>query len=199
MRIYYNNQCIYFGTSATSIAEQEEIKHAWIVRSCIDYKKLFLSFAASDFQNLIIEGDETELFNSFQEGFAQIQAGGGVVWNENEELLMIHRLGKWDLPKGKLDPGENLAECAVREVAEETGLKNIKHGNKAIPTYHIYNLNGNWILKYTDWYEMSAPCQQLVPQAEEDISAAVWVPRNEVNEKLENSYPNIIYLMNNVT
>ena len=39
---------------------------------------------------------------------------------------MIFRRGKWDLPKGKLDKGEKIEDCAVREVEEETGLKNVK-------------------------------------------------------------------------
>ena len=55
-----------------------------------------------------------------------IQAAGGLVNNEKDEILMIFRRGKWDLPKGKLDKGETLEECAVREVEEETGLKKLQ-------------------------------------------------------------------------
>jgi 8-oxo-dGTP pyrophosphatase MutT (NUDIX family) len=51
-----------------------------------------------------------------------IKAGGGIVVNEQNEVLLIYRRGKWDLPKGKLDDGETIEECALREVKEETGL-----------------------------------------------------------------------------
>ena len=52
----------------------------------------------------------------------KIIAAGGLVFNDKNELLMIFRRGKWDLPKGKLDEGEDIEDCAVREVKEETGL-----------------------------------------------------------------------------
>ena len=42
------------------------------------------------------------------------------------KLLMIFRRGKWDLPKGKLDKGETFERCAVREIEEETGFRNLK-------------------------------------------------------------------------
>ena len=67
-----------------------------------------------------------------------IVAAGGLVWNEKNELLMIFRQGKWDLPKGKLDDGETIEECAVREVVEETGLKEVKLGGFIGITQHEY-------------------------------------------------------------
>ena len=53
----------------------------------------------------------------------EIIAAGGLVFNEDGDLLMIFRRGRWDLPKGKLDDGEQIEDCAVREVKEETGLR----------------------------------------------------------------------------
>jgi 8-oxo-dGTP pyrophosphatase MutT (NUDIX family) len=67
-----------------------------------------------------------------------IIAGGGIVTNELGELLMIFRRGKWDLPKGKLDEGESIEDCAIREVEEETGVKNLKLGAKLLVTEHEY-------------------------------------------------------------
>ena len=56
----------------------------------------------------------------------QILAAGGLVTNAQGEILWIFRRGFWDLPKGKLDDGETIQSCAIREVEEETGIQNIK-------------------------------------------------------------------------
>jgi hypothetical protein len=53
--------------------------------------------------------------------FKLIQASGGIVFNQKNEILLIKRLGKWDLPKGKIKKSETLEECAIREIEEETG------------------------------------------------------------------------------
>src|SRR5687768_2564827 len=67
-----------------------------------------------------IHNDLKELKKAFQKKFTPVLAAGGLVQNEKEELLMIYRKGKWDLPKGKLDKNEKLEDCALREVMEET-------------------------------------------------------------------------------
>ena len=82
--------------------------------------------------------DLAELKKAFYKKFTIIQAAGGLVLNEKNKLLMIFRRGKWDLPKGKLDKGETLEDCAVREVEEETGLQSIKLISPLIITYQTY-------------------------------------------------------------
>ena len=83
--------------------------------------------------------DLEELRIAFYKKFNIIKAGGGLVLNEHNEALLIFRKGKWDLPKGKLDSGESIAECAVREVKEETGLKDITLKEALTTTYHTYH------------------------------------------------------------
>ena len=78
-----------------------------------------------------------------------IIAAGGLVFNEKNELLMIYRRGKWDLPKGKLDEGERIEDCAVREVMEETGINRINISNKIGETYHAYFEDEVILLKET--------------------------------------------------
>ena len=51
-----------------------------------------------------------ELKKAFFKKFTLVQAAGGLVKNESDEILLIFRRGKWDLPKGKLDKGESLEE-----------------------------------------------------------------------------------------
>ncbi len=66
--------------------------------------------------------DIDQLKKAFWRKFMLIQAAGGLVQNEDKAVLMMFRRGKWDLPKGKMDPGETPAQSALREVQEETGL-----------------------------------------------------------------------------
>ena len=128
----------------------------------------------------------------------KIIAAGGLVFNDNNELLMIFRRGKWDLPKGKLDEDETIEDCAVREVKEETGLENVSMGNFAGITFHEYfepRINDD-VLKESHWYKMHAPGDQpLVPQTEEDIEMIEWVDAKHISEKLQNSYANIIEII----
>lgn len=125
-----------------------------------------------------------------------IIAAGGVVENEKAELLLIFRKGYWDLPKGKLDEGETIAECAVREVKEETGLQHIEPGKLIDTTLHQYEENGDRITKKTYWYKMKASSDdELIAQTVEDIQEIRWVSRNELEAYLKKTYPNIVQIM----
>jgi len=128
----------------------------------------------------------------------KIIAAGGLVLNDNNELLMIFRRGKWDLPKGKLDEGEKIEDCALREVQEETGLQQIKILDFLGETFHEYfdEYSKTDVVKETHWFKMHAENgQPLIPQTEEDIEVIEWVDENNVLEKLQNSYPNIIEII----
>src|ERR1044071_5972343 len=86
--------------------------------------------------------------------FTIVQAAGGLVTNDKDEILIIFRRGKWDLPKGKLDEGEKLEDCAIREVEEETGLKNVKLYSPLTVTFHTYHEGTKFILKESHWFMM---------------------------------------------
>lgn len=133
-----------------------------------------------------------ELKKAFWKKFVVIQAAGGVVLNEENKMLFMFRRGKWDLPKGKLDPGETLEECAIREVEEETGLKKIELKTFLLTTYHTYHENGKHILKESHWYAMrAAGGQKLVAQAEEGITEVRWVGKEGLHEMMSNTFPSI--------
>ena len=58
----------------------------------------------------------------------RVEAAGGVVVRDGDagtEVCVVHRprYDDWTFPKGKLDPGESFEDAALREVAEETGLR----------------------------------------------------------------------------
>lgn len=140
--------------------------------------------------------DLAELKKSFWKKFTVILAGGGYVINEKEEVLFIFRRDKWDLPKGKLDKGETLEECAVREVQEETGLKKIKLRSPLTITYHTYHEGTKFILKETHWFTMIGnKDENLVPQSEEQIQEIKWVPQAEVKKYFLKTYPSIIEVL----
>ncbi len=125
-----------------------------------------------------------------------ITAAGGVVHNSQQQWLLIFRKKRWDLPKGKIDPGETPVQAAVREVQEETGLNQVMLtqaepmtiGNQPF-TLHLYNENDRWHLKTTFWFLMHADQAELKPQQAEDISAIGWFDWPQAWTAVENSYP----------
>lgn len=134
-----------------------------------------------------------ELKKAFFKKFIFIQAAGGLVMNEKKEILVIFRRGKWDLPKGKLDKGETLEDCAVREVEEETGLTNVKLISPLTITYHTYHEGARFILKASHWYNMKVSGEQkLVPQTKEDIHDIKWVKADELKQYMKNSFPSVV-------
>ncbi len=126
----------------------------------------------------------------------KIVAAGGIVENENGEILFMFRKNKWDLPKGKQDEGETIEECAVREVEEETGLINVTRGELIDVTSHNYVEKNVEIEKETWWYAMKVSgAQKLVPQTEEKITELKWVKESELKEYLLDTYPNIVQIV----
>ena len=139
--------------------------------------------------------DPDKIWDDFHDSFTNIEAAGGIVKNDENKVLFIHRLGKWDLPKGKLEPNESLEHAAVREVEEETGIQNLKLQNFIGSTYHTYRERENnaQILKTTFWYLMkSTDSKQLIPQTEEGITKVEWKSKDEIlSEVLPNTFKNI--------
>ncbi len=125
---------------------------------------------------VVIWADDVEnLWADFQACFKMLEAAGGVVENEKNELLVFFRRDFWDLPKGKIDAGETPEQAAVREVQEETGLKNVILGDFIDHTWHTYRQKKERILKKTWWFKMQTTDTELVPQTEEDIEEIGWV------------------------
>lgn len=140
--------------------------------------------------------DIEQLKKAFWRKFMLVQAAGGLVKNEDGALLMMFRRGKWDLPKGKIDPGETPAQSALREVQEETGLMDVTLGEPLTTTYHTYDDAGHHILKETFWFHMTAPkAQPLVPQLEEQITELVWANNKELKKYTANTFPSIIEVL----
>ncbi len=136
--------------------------------------------------------DLAALEKAFFKKFTIIKAGGGLVVNDQKEALLIFRRGKWDLPKGKLDKGETIEECAVREVEEETGLAQVQLISPLMITYHTYHEGTRFVLKESHWYNMQVKGKQsLVPQTEEGIQEVKWVATKDIAPYLPLSYPSV--------
>jgi 8-oxo-dGTP pyrophosphatase MutT (NUDIX family) len=141
---------------------------------------------------ILIHSDLMELRKAVWKKFLMVKAGGGLVRNSEGKYLFIFRRGVWDLPKGKLDPGETIEQCAVREVGEETGLRGVQLEAPLLVTYHTYDENGKHILKESHWFRMKASDMAgLKPQREEQITELRWVDGEAMQVLRSNTFPSI--------
>lgn len=232
MNIFFQDRVIQFTSALTEndpidtlvvpFQSEERLKEDWIrFRNHETFKKLVIldqvhesdqvhEPATDLFSIMVYQGIDRNLkaFLAFLNLFTLVPAAGGVVKNENGEILFIHRLGRWDLPKGKIDnkdlkagdPATDMCsvaeKAAVREVQEETGLKKISMIREITSTWHIYTEKKKEILKRTFWFEMLASAHEtLKPQASEGIFLAKWVPADAMSCVRSNTYASISDLL----
>jgi len=162
-------------TFAPEIERKLIAKYSGKVKSLLNYVDMLEKSQRYEMV-LLHTADVKQLFKDFKTLFKGIKAAGGLVFNQTGEALVIFRRQFWDLPKGKIDKGEKKKAAAVREVQEETGIKNVKLGALIAKTYHTYHDRKNIrILKLTYWYQMETTDTLLIPQTEEDIEIAKWM------------------------
>ncbi|GBL36059.1 diadenosine hexaphosphate hydrolase [Filimonas sp.] len=193
IKIILNNKRILLTEDYQAAMKQFTMTNAYITFNLTRQKASDIVdiLMISEIQDAIIVGNIEKNLDTLKRSFRVITAGGGVVFNNRNELLFIYRRKKWDLPKGKLDRGESIEKCAVREVFEETGIRRPEIVRKLCNTYHLY-LETSVILKETVWYLMFTETTWLKPQREEGIKKAVWVHKNNIRYQLRNTYPSII-------
>lgn len=157
---------------------------------------LDVSAQKRDFQSVTLTvKDEKTAEKQIRGMYKVVKAAGGVVYNAEKKILMMNRLKKWDLPKGKCDEGEKSKETAVREVEEECNVK-VKLGDKICATWHTYEQGGKAILKRTKWYKMTCiDDSKMKPQKEEGIDELRWMDEKEVQQALVNSYSSIRFVI----
>ncbi len=145
---------------------------------------------------VIMNADPNSTLHTFIGHFKEIKAAGGLVVNNKGEVLLIKRRGFWDLPKGKVEQGEFMRQAAIREVKEETGLNAIKIKSTIRPTFHMYEIGDEVVLKTTYWYLMESLDETTpVPQIEEDIELIEWVKPADLKPYIEQTFPNIKLLL----
>ncbi len=174
------------------------INHVWVREANTEHLYNILELVNSkvpmNLLSLDITVNDYEAMKTFlTENFKVIKAAGGLI-RKKDRFLMIYRMKKWDLPKGKKESGEKYKGTAEREVREECNV-DVKVGRKICTTWHTYTMNRNNMLKKTRWYMMDlVDDSKIKPALEEDIEDIRWMTQKEVYHALENSYKSIRFV-----
>lgn len=122
-------------------------------------------------------------------GRAQVQesAGGVVVRRIDGDvhvLLIRDPYKNWGLPKGHLEGDETPAGAALREVTEETGLRDLVLGPRIDQIDWYFRLRGTLVHKYCTFFLISSPAGEAVPEESEGITECVWLPLDRALERI---------------
>ncbi len=195
IKIFVNEKPIYLADHSNNIL-QHKINEGHLFydnNTNLNYKDIVQQLTKPNTSGIVIlDKNLQQLLSEFQAAFKVIEAGGGIVQNQENEILFIYRRQKWDLPKGKLEKGETIETCAQREVEEETGVTNLTLKNKIGETYHIYQEKGEQIFKISHWFYFTCPSNQnTLAQTEEDITEVKWISPQDIEKPLQNTFQNI--------
>ena len=193
--IFNKNNKVLF---VKSLSEVEKKSDSQIIHCDSDNLKTFDFFSwfndnDKEDKVILLENLEIEtVFNQISTKIKNVEAAGGIVFNEDKDILFMFRNGYWDLPKGHKELGEDIAFTAKREVLEECGMKNLTQYEYLASSYHSYNLLGKREIKHTSWYRMfCSKNETLKPQVEEGINELCWISKSQLNDVLPKTYPSI--------
>ena len=191
-KIYVGNKPIVL---STKVEKENNFKNLMI--DSIDIHEVLNLLKKEKYNSIrLIGSDSDELLDSFLKLLPNVVAGGGKVLNSSGRILFIYRNGKWDLPKGKAEPNETIDQTALREVKEETGIKDLSITIPLQITYHIFKRNRKVFIKKTYWFEMySSYSGNLKPQLKEGIPKAKWIDPKKLKKVKKNIYANINQLL----
>ena len=196
-KVFYNDRTVFFieNIKKTDIISNSEIHY---FKTKKKLKKVLNSFL--DNQELdklyVVHKDIKKTFKKFAKLYRLIEAAGGLVKNDKDEILVIYRREKWDLAKGKLEKNETPEIAAIREVEEECGINKLEIKELLETTYHTYRFKNKDILKRTYWFEMiHHGDQNTSPQTEEEITEVKWVKTDNLDEITKNTFPSIIEVL----
>jgi ADP-ribose pyrophosphatase YjhB (NUDIX family) len=191
--LYYNDLHICIGSAEGETTQNQEIVH-YVEGADKTLKKAIHEFlSAGNTKDLFVKTTDIDgAFEAIKEHFKYIVAAGGLI-QKKDQYLFIKRLGKWDLPKGKLDKGESIEHAAIRECEEECAVEGLKILKQIQDTYHIYEHKKGFALKATYWFHMeTSSAKELKAQTEEHIEEARWFSLEEIRTViLQNTYVTI--------
>lgn len=181
-----------------AITKAKLVHHTWISNCSVIHLEDILGFinthVPTDLASLYLTVVDYEAVKAyFKKKYSIIKAAGGLI-NKKDKFLMMFRLKKWDLPKGKKESGENYRKTALREVVEECNIT-VSVNKKICTTWHTYTMNKRNMLKKTRWYSMEVLNDaKMRPETGEDIEELRWMTRKEVYHALEHSYRSIRFV-----
>jgi 8-oxo-dGTP pyrophosphatase MutT (NUDIX family) len=193
-KVFYNDRKIFFIENDDLILKEEN----YYIHEYINLNNLKIAIRdfldSSKCESLFVKcKSASSVFKSYTTLYTIIEAAGGLVKNNRDEILFIYRRNKWDLPKGKIEENENPESAAIREVEEECGISNLTNKTLIDITYHTYLLDDKHILKPTYWYDMICAGNKIpTPQLDEEITEAVWLKKTELSKVYKNTFPSII-------
>lgn len=192
-KVFYNDRTVFFAENELHISNRQNSEVIFLKDICQIHDVISHFLNDNSFSELyIIHKDIETVFEKYKQNYVLIEAAGGLVKTPDNRFLFIFRRGKWDLPKGKLDKGENPEEAAYREVQEECGISGMEIGKLIEITYHTYEHKEKNVLKPTYWYSMLYTGEEtLKPQTEEDITDIQWIKPESIHTIIENTYPSI--------
>jgi ADP-ribose pyrophosphatase YjhB (NUDIX family) len=192
-KVYFSNRPVIFtqeNLAPTSLGKGEV---AIISKGKTDTINIETAISRGAKTIYVVSSDVEKAWQSFANQFEFVQAAGGLVINSEAEMLFIFRMGKWDLPKGKVEENEAIDSGALREVEEECSISALTLGKHLCDTWHTYMQKGDPMLKCTSWYMMSFEGNELPkPQLEEGITETRWIAANDLDGVYSNTYPSVI-------
>ncbi|KAA5824112.1 NUDIX domain-containing protein [Algibacter amylolyticus] len=180
----------------TTVAEEETNFKNYLLKT-VNMDKVIKKLNKTELSEVrLIHKNPKKLLKKFLKKLPNVVAGGGKVYNANGDILFIYRNDKWDLPKGKTEKKESIEQTSIREVEEETGVKDLEIVKQLDTTYHIFKRNGSYKIKVTYWFEMKTTYEgKLKAQQNEGITKVAWLNEELRREALKNSYANIKLLV----
>lgn len=190
-KVFIDNKPIIFAEKQKKYSEYTDV----VVVRLEDPRRMDLVKCRIELPNdilllVIVRDPETAIRSVFEE-YDFVEAAGGIVKRKNK-YLFIERYSLWDIPKGKMEKGEEPEETAIREIEEECGIVGPVIRKPIGITFHTYEFKGTPTLKKNWWYALDydGP-KDVVPQTGESITQAVWLSRKEWKMVRENTYASI--------
>lgn len=117
------------------------------------------------------------------------KSAGGVVVRLGEAeprfLLIRDGYGHWGFPKGHLERGERADTAALREVMEETGLRQVSVLASIAAIEWRFRFRGRLIQKHCQFFLMESPAGETRPQKAEGITDCRWATIDEAQALLD--------------